>query len=144
MNQFYLVAADLVLYLHVSFVIFVIAGLVLIFAGHFLGWSWIRNGWFRFAHVVAIAIVVLQAWLGVICPLTKLEMWLRGKAGDTTYPGAFIAHWVEEILYYDAPLWVFTLCYTAFGLLVAASWIWIRPWPIRKGKGEINEDIRQG
>ena len=134
MNQLYLVAADLVLYLHVSFVVFVIAGLVLIYVGHLLGWAWIRNGWFRLAHLIAIAIVVLQAWLGVICPLTTLEMWLRGKAGDAVYPGSFIAHWVEQILYYDAPAWVFTLCYTAFGLLVAASWIWIRPRPIRTNK----------
>ena len=121
MNQLYLVAADLVLYLHVSFVVFVVVGLVLIFTGNALGWPWIRNGWFRLAHLVAIAIVVLQAWLGVICPLTKLEMWLRARAGDAVYPGAFIAHWAEEILYYDAPAWVFTLCYTAFGLLVVAS-----------------------
>ena len=134
MNQLYLVAADLVLYLHVSFVVFVVVGLVLIFTGNALGWPWIRNGWFRLAHLVAIAIVVLQAWLGVICPLTKLEMWLRARAGDAVYPGAFIAPWAEEILYYDAPAWVFTLCYTAFGLLVVASWGWIRPRPIRKNK----------
>lgn len=130
MTALYAVAADIVLFLHVSFVIFVLAGLLLIFSGHLLGWRWIRNGWFRLAHLAAITVVVLQAWLGVICPLTILEMWLREKAGDATYPGAFIAHWVEEILYHDAPAWVFTLCYTAFGLLVFASWLWIRPRPI--------------
>lgn len=143
MNSLYRLAADLVLYLHVSFVVFVIAGLVLIVAGHFAGWPWIRNGWFRIAHLVAIAIVVLQAWLGVLCPLTTLEMWLRSKAGDAVYPGSFIAHWVEQILYYDAPAWVFTLCYTGFGLLVIASWIWIRPRPITKNKGSNDGDFRQ-
>ena len=135
MNTFYRVAADLVLYLHVSFVVFVIVGLVLIYAGRLLGWGWIRNGWFRLAHLAAIGIVVLQAWLGVICPLTMLEMWLRDKAGDATYPGSFIAHWVEALLYYDAPAWVFTLCYTIFGLVVVASWVWIRPRPIGAKRG---------
>lgn len=144
MNALYLVAADLVLYLHVGFVVFVIAGLVLIFVGKLLGWSWIRNGWFRLAHLAAIAVVVLQAWLGVICPLTTLEMWLRAKAGDVVYPGSFIAHWVEQILYYDAPAWVFTLCYTVFGLLVLASWIWIRPHPIRTNQRKSNGNLPQG
>lgn len=143
MNSLYRLAADLVLYVHVSFVVFVITGLLLIITGYFADWRWIRNGWFRVAHLAAIAVVVLQAWLGVLCPLTTLEMWLRAKAGDAVYPGAFIAHWAEQILYYDAPAWVFTLCYTAFGLLVLASWIWIRPLPIKKNKGRANGDLRQ-
>ena len=143
MNSLYRLAADLVLYLHVAFVVFVVAGLLLIVAGCFTGWQWIRNGWFRLAHLAAIIIVVLQAWLGVLCPLTTLEMWLRNKAGDAVYPGAFIAHWVEQFLYYDAPAWVFTLCYTAFGLLVAATWIWVRPRPLTTRKGDADGDIRQ-
>lgn len=132
MNTLYLVAADLALYLHVAFVAFVVLGLLLILAGGWLGWPWVRNGWFRIAHLSAIAIVVVQAWLGIICPLTTLEMWLRAKAGDAVYPGSFIAHWVDKILYYEAAPWVFTLCYTVFGALVVATWIWIRPRPLRK------------
>lgn len=123
----YLLAADLVLYLHVSFVAFVVLGLLLIFAGRALSWPWIYNPWFRWAHLAAIVVVVAQSWLGVICPLTTLEMALRSRAGDSVYPGAFIAHWLETVLYYDAPQWVFAVCYTAFGLLVVLSWFWIRP-----------------
>lgn len=143
LNSLYRLGADLVLYLHISFVIFVVAGQLLIVVGHFASWRWIRNGWFRLAHLAAIGIVVLQAWLGVLCPLTILEMWLREKAGGAVYPGSFIAHWIEQVLYYDAPAWVFTLCYTAFGLLVLASWIGIRPRPITKSKGESDGDFRQ-
>ncbi len=143
MNTFYRFLADIVLYLHVTFVAFVVFGLLLIFVGRFLGWAWIRNGWFRLTHLAAIAIVVLQAWLGMICPLTTLEMWLRTKAGDAVYPGAFIAHWMQRILYYDAPAWVFALCYTIFGALVLASWFWIGPRPIRTNTGETHGDIRQ-
>lgn len=123
----YLLAADAVLVLHVSFVAFVIVGLVLILLGKPLSWDWVRNWWFRVAHLGAIAIVVLQSWLGVICPLTKLEMLLREKAGDATYAGSFVSHWLEAILYYRAPAWVFAACYTAFGVIVVLSWVWVPP-----------------
>ena len=122
-----LVAADAVLLLHTLFVVFVVAGLVLILTGKVLAWSWVRNWWFRVAHLAAIAVVALQAWLGVVCPLTTLEMNLRREAGDATYAGTFISHWLESILYYRAPAWVFAASYTAFAALVVLSWIWVRP-----------------
>ena len=123
----YLLAADAVLLLHVLFVAFVIAGLLLILAGRLLSWDWVRNWWFRVIHLGAIGIVVLQAWLGVICPLTRLEMYLRDNAGDTTYAGSFVAHWLEAILYYRAPAWVFAVAYTLFAIVVVMSWVWVRP-----------------
>jgi len=123
----YQLAADAVMLLHALFVVFVVLGLVLILAGGALGWAWVRLRWFRITHLVAIGIVVVQSWLGAICPLTTFEMALRTRAGESTYPGAFIAHWVETVLYYQAPPWVFVVCYTAFGALVVASWFWVRP-----------------
>ena len=111
----YRVLADLVLLLHAAFVFFVIAGLALVLLGGVRGWRWVRNPWFRLAHLLAIGVVVAQAWLGVLCPLTTLEMSLRAHAGAAVYPGSFIAHWLESLLYYRAPAWVFTLCYTVFG-----------------------------
>ena len=123
----YRVLADLILFLHSSFVVFVIIGLVLVLIGGVRGWRWVRNPWFRWAHLLAIGIVVAQAWLGVLCPLTTLEMALRERGGDATYPGSFIAHWLETLLYYQAPAWVFTLCYTVFGFLVLVSWYAVRP-----------------
>ena len=52
---------------------------------------------------------------------------LRAKAGDATYSGSFIARWLRTLLYYDAPAWVFVVCYTLFGLFVVGSWFWVRP-----------------
>lgn len=124
---YFLLAADVVLMLHVLFVAFVVVGLLLILIGKPLNWAWVRNPWFRFAHLAAIAVVVLQAWFGVICPLTTLEMALRDRAGDATYSGTFVSHWLETLLYYEAPAWVFAVCYTAFGALVVLSWFWVRP-----------------
>ncbi|MCY4425509.1 MAG: DUF2784 domain-containing protein [Halieaceae bacterium] len=128
----YLLAADLVLGLHVLFVVFVVSGLVLIFAGKALDWTWVRNPWFRAVHLGCIGVVVLQSWLGAICPLTHLEIFLREQAGDAVYPGSFISHWLESILYYQAPAWVFVVVYTLFGAAVLASWFWVRPYPFSR------------
>jgi hypothetical protein len=124
--------ADLVLVCHVGFVVFVVAGLLVIVVGGCRGWSWVRNPWFRGAHLAAIGVVVVQAWLGIVCPLTTLEMALRERAGDVTYEGTFVAHWLRRLLFYDAPVWVFVVCYTAYALLVVGTW-WKFP-PRRKGQ----------
>ncbi len=128
----YRLAADLLLILHVAFVAFVVVGLVLILAGGVRGWAWVRNPWFRVVHLAAIGFVVLQAWLGRVCPLTTWEMALRAQAGDATYAGSFIAFWLGEVLYYDAPMWVFGLVYTVFGALVVVGWFRVPPRPFRK------------
>ena len=122
-----LLAADALLLLHSLFVAFVILGLLLIIIGGLSGWAWVRNPWFRMAHLVAIGVVVLQSWLGMICPLTTWEMALRERAGEAVYSGSFIAHWVGRLLYYEAPPWVFVVCYTLFASLVVACWFWVRP-----------------
>ena len=126
-RAWYLIAADAILLAHLLFVLFVVAGLASIYIGHWLRWDWVRRFWFRVAHLSAIGFVVVQAWLDEICPLTIWEMNLRARAGDATYEGAFIAHWLQSLLYYEAPTWVFTLIYTGFGLLVCASWWWLPP-----------------
>ena len=123
----YLLAADLLLFGHVLFVAFVVLGLALILIGKLFGWKFVRNPWFRFVHLAAIGIVVLQSWVGVICPLTNWEMALRERAGDVVYSGSFISHWLESLLYFQAPAWVFTVCYTALAAVIVASWFWVRP-----------------
>lgn len=120
-------AADAVLVVHALFVAFVVVGQVLILAGLALGWRWVRNLRFRLAHLAAIGIVVLQAWLGVLCPLTILENALRRRAGEVGYAGSFIEHWLHRVIYYDAEPWVFTVAYTVFAGVVAATWYFGRP-----------------
>ena len=131
-STLYLLAADAMLLLHVLFVAFVVIGLLLVFIGGAFHWRWVRNPWFRLIHLLAIAVVVFQSWIGVICPLTTLEMAFRSRAGDAQYTGSFIAHWLETLLYFEAPMWVFAACYTAFGLVVVLSWFWVRPGPFHK------------
>ncbi len=126
-DTLYRIAADLVLLVHAAFVAFVVLGLVLILIGGARAWSWVRNPWFRAAHLAAIGVVVAQSWIGMLCPLTTLESMLRARAGEAGYTGGFVAHWVEAALYYRAPPWVFTLAYTAFAAAVVASWLRVRP-----------------
>ena len=123
----YRIAADAILILHTLFVAFVLFGLLLVFIGAAIHWQWIRNWWFRAIHLAAIGIVVVQSWLGRICPLTIWELQLRVRAGEGVYTDTFIAYWLQRILFYQAPPWVFIAAYTLFGCLTIASWYWVRP-----------------
>lgn len=127
----YQALADAVLLLHFGIVLFVVLGLPAIIIGNKAGWLWVNNFCWRLAHLVAIAIVALQAWLGQYCPLTLLETSLREQAGRTGYAAGFIEHWVQQVLYYQAPLWVFAIIYTGFGLLVVWAW-WRYPPRMRR------------
>ncbi|MDD9895064.1 MAG: DUF2784 domain-containing protein [Gammaproteobacteria bacterium] len=127
MTNIYQLAADAVLVVHASIVFFIVAGLLLIVFGGIFNWQFILNRPFRILHLVAIGVVVAQAWLGRLCPLTILEMWLREQGGEASYEASFVQHWLQELLYYDFPLWVFAIAYTLFGLAVVASWFWIPP-----------------
>ncbi|MGQ7263550.1 DUF2784 domain-containing protein [Vreelandella sp. V005] len=122
-----LLLADIILIFHVLFVAFVVVGLLAVYAGYFLNWRWVRNRVFRIVHLCAIGYVVIQAWLGVVCPLTNWEMALRAEAGAATYSGSFIQYWLHSLLYFTLPAWVFVVVYTLFGSLVLASWFVVKP-----------------
>ena len=128
----YQLLADLVLSVHFAIVLFVVGGLLVIVVGGLRGWRIAGSPWFRLAHLAAIAVVVAQAWLGVVCPLTALEMWLRGRAQGSTYTGSFIEHWLQRLMYFDAPPWAFAAAYTLFGLVVLATWWYFPPRPGRR------------
>lgn len=123
----YQLLADIVLAVHTSVVLFVVLGLVLILIGWQCRWRWVCNPVFRWLHLAAIAVVVVQSWAGVLCPLTTLEMWLRAEAGEALYSTSFVQHWLQRLLYYEAPGWVFVTAYTTFGILVLLSWYVVPP-----------------
>ena len=126
-SKVYLLAADAILLLHVLLAAFVVLGLVFILVGKVRSWNWVRNPWFRLTHLFVIGAVVVQSWFGRICPLTAVEMALRSRGGDAVYSGSFISHWLNTVLYYDAPSWVFVIIYTTFAVVVALSWLWVPP-----------------
>ena len=118
----YRLLADAVLLLHFGVVVFVVAGLAAIVVGNLRGWRWVNGLWFRLAHLAAIGVVVVQSMLGRLCLLTVLESWLREQAGGAAYDRSFVEHWVQRVLFHEAPFWVFTVAYSVFGLLVLAAW----------------------
>jgi hypothetical protein len=128
----YPLLADAVLATHVAFVVFVIVMVPLIFIGGALGWRWIRRIWLRALHLLGIAVVVLQSWFGIVCPLTTLEMGLRRQGGEVAYAERFIEHWLQALLYWNAPWWVFVVIYTVFGAGVLSTWFLVPPGPSGK------------
>ncbi len=81
--------ADLVLILHLLFVLFVIGGGLLVL-------KWPKLAWI---HVPVALWGVIIEWAGFICPLTPLENSLRRQAGEGGYAGGFIEHYVTAVLY---------------------------------------------
>ena len=124
-------AADVVLTVHVAVVMFVVGGLPLILIGNWRGWRWVNRLLFRLAHLTTIAYVAVQAWFGLECPLTTLERWLRHQGGAATYEQGFIEHWLQALLFWQAPAWVFTAVYSLFALAVATVWWWFPPSRVR-------------
>ena len=133
-------AADLTLAVHAAFIAFVVAGQGLILAGWMLGWDWPRNLTFRLIHAGAIALVVLESWFGVVCPLTWLEFRLRAAAGSPLQADSFVGYWLHRLIFYDAPPWTFTLAYTAFAALVAATLVF---YPPNRRRTDVVENHRQ-
>ncbi len=129
----YQLLADVVLLVHFGVIVFVVGGLAYAVAGSIRHWRGARNLGFRVAHLAAIAFIVAQSWLGSYCPLTTLESWLRAEAGARAYDRSFIEHWVQKIIFYEAPFAVFVIAYTIFGLIVA--WAWWRFPPRRRERG---------
>ena len=120
----YRLLADVILIVHAAIIVFVIGGLLATIVGALARWRWVTNRWFRLAHLVVIAFVVVQAWMGRLCPLTIWENELRVRSGGEAYPGSFFAYWVHQLVFYEAPMSVFMICYTVFGLAVLASFWW--------------------
>ena len=115
--------ADTIVVVHFLIVLFVLAGVPLVYAGAALHWAWVRRWPWRVLHLGAILFVASESLLGIACPLTVWEDDLRGQRSTH----GFIERWVDGILFYDAPPWVFTVAYVAFAVLVLVTWVVVPP-----------------
>jgi len=117
--MWYQLGADLVLLLHLAFVIFVVAGGLLVL-------KWPRLAWL---HLPAVAWGALIEFTGWICPLTPLENSLRTMGGEPAYGSDFIGHYLLPILY-PTGLTRYLQVVLGMGLLAANvalySWLWRR------------------
>jgi len=126
----WLVTADLVAVIHAGYVAFVVIGFVAILVGWAVHWHWVRNLYFRVAHLAMILFVCYEALTGATCPLTVWENALRVRGGESGYSRDFIGYWLDWLIFYEAPAWVFTAVYLIFGALVLLAF-WFVPvrWP---------------
>ncbi len=108
---------------HLLIVLFNVAGLPLIYLGAALRWAWVRSRPWRMLHLGAILSVAGESLIGISCPLTVWEDTLRGQHGA----GGFIERWIDRLIFYDAPTWVFTAAYAAFAALVLITWRVVPP-----------------
>src|SRR5687768_5843360 len=88
-QMFFRGAADLVLLVHLAFVLFVVLG-------GLLALRWRRVAW---VHVPIALYGAAIEFLGFICPLTPLEVWLRRRGGEAGYEGGFIEHYITAAIY---------------------------------------------
>lgn len=116
--------ADVILVAHFAVAAFITLGLGAIPVGAVCRWRWIRQRRLRLAHLAAIVFVAGEALIGMACPLTVLEDWLRGAAPRG---GGFVEHWVGQILYWDLPAWVFTASYAMAAVLAWLLWRLVPP-----------------
>ena len=131
--MFYSLLADVTVILHLAYASSVVLGLLAIFLGIFFHWRWVRNFWFRAIHLAMIGIVAAEVVCGITCPLTEWENALRRQAGEATYSGSFIGRLAHDLLFFEAPAWVFSLAYLLFFLAVLATFILAPPqWPWRR------------
>lgn len=90
-SMIYSLLADVVLVLHLAFVVFVVAGALLV-----LRWRWVIA-----FHLPAVLWGAYVEFSGRLCPLTPLEVALRERSGEGGYSGGFIEHYVTAWIYPD-------------------------------------------
>ena len=85
----YRVAADLLVLLHLAFIVFVVAG----------GFAVFKWPWMALLHLPAAIWGALIEYKGWVCPLTPWENSLRQLAGQDGYSEGFIEHYILQIIY---------------------------------------------
>ena len=85
----YGILANIVVWIHLAFVVFVVLGAGLVI--------WRRR--MLWLHLPAVFWVIWIEFSGKLCPLTPLENWLRIRAGQGGYRGGFVEHYLMPVLY---------------------------------------------
>jgi hypothetical protein len=102
-------------------------GLLLILVGWWRQWNWIRRPWFRFTHLAAILVVVLELIFGTNCPLTVWEVNLRALAGQPVSEATFIGRLLHYLLFVAVPGWMAEVIYIICALVIALTFVLAPP-----------------
>jgi hypothetical protein len=137
----YAFLADATLIVHLLYIGFVVVSLLVIFLGWAMKWNWVRNPWFRWLHLLAIAIVVFEAFMKITCPLTTLELYYRTQAGQDAHavdwgeqiPEISDCMWsLRQLLFPGCKMEFFVPIYVGVASLILLSFFLVPPrWPRR-------------
>jgi len=125
----YKILADIIMMIHFAWILFMIVGFIFTLGGFI--WKRYFDRWiFRTVHLLGILFVVILAILGEYCPLTILENNLVAKYDPSlTYPGSFIAHNIEKLVYPEVSPVIIIVPTIIIGLITLVVYI-IKP-PMR-------------
>ena len=116
-----MILAEAILAAHVAIILFNVFGLIAVPLGAFCGWRFVRIRWWRVLHLVLLAAVAAQAVVGRACFLT---LWQAAITGATGSPTPLIMGWVNRVIYWPLPIWVFAALYLlVFGYALALLWL---------------------
>ncbi len=116
-KMLYRILADLVLVVHLAFLVFAVLGGFLVF-------RWKRCAWIHIPAMLWAALIEFADW---VCPLTPLENWLLQQSGGIGYPSDFIEHYIVPVVY---PTVLTRHLQIALGLIVLGVNLGIYGWVI--------------
>ena len=125
------IAANMIAVAHLAYFVFIVGGMVAIVLGLRRNVGWVRNSWFRIAHVAAIHVVLVEEATGLPCPLNVLQWGAREAATGTTEASVGVGGLLDYLLYHTVSPLALDVMYWSFGVLVVAL-LWIVPprWPM--------------
>ena len=120
--------AELVVLVHFLYILFLVLGPLL-----FLRWPRLRK-----IHLAAIGLAVLIQGFAFLCPLTALEIWLRGGWAERGAEPGFIGRYIEPVVYpglSQATVTVLTFLLAAVTVLL---YLWVpgKREGVRAGTGQ--------
>jgi hypothetical protein len=116
-----MILAEAILAAHLAIILFNLFGLIVVPLGAICGWRFVRVRWWRLLHLVSLAAVAAQAVFGRACILT---IWQAALTGEPGRPTPLIMGWVNRVIYWPLPLWVFAAFYLlVFGYALALLWL---------------------
>ena len=122
--------AEIILSAHIVIILFNVLGFIAVPIGAACGWHFVHVAWWRLLHVALLAVVAAQALAGRACILT---LWQSALAGSEAIPTPLIMSWINRLIYWNLPIWVFALLYAVvFGFALVLLWLVPVHWPRRR------------
>mgnify|MGYP001241253237 CR=1 FL=1 len=118
-----IIFSEIVLLFHFCIFLFMLLSFFFIPIGYYQKWKWVKNRYYRSIHIILMGIILIETILGFMCPLTKLENFLRN---DTKVNSKF-AEIIHLIMYWDLSSYQFIILYLLSLLYLLFLWFFFKP-----------------